>query len=123
MKLTQEEKELILKQRADNDDAKPKKVGYLKMNLYSYDVDRRSCSLGFVRESDNGMWLCEKETMNNWIKDFKSHFECVLPKGTEFVCYIDGGEESWYDNINYGLEDMRSAWAEQYLTNIKWIKK
>ena len=124
MKLTKEEKDLILKKRLDEESTRPKKTATLKVDLYEYDTDDRSCDLGYYRESENYMCLCEKHTMDKWIKEFKEHFVLELPKGTPFVCYIYGdGKEYWFDDVNYGIEEMGSEWASKFLENVKDIPK
>jgi hypothetical protein len=121
MKLTSEEKELVLKHREQNALNKPQKVGYLKMDLFSYDTDFGSGGngLAFYRESDNGLWLCDKEVMKTWVRQFKEHFKLEIPKGIKFVCFIDkDGKESWFDDENYGMEDRSRGWAETFLEKI-----
>lgn len=119
MKLTKEEEELIMARRKEDEEKRAKKEGFLKKDLYSYDISGRSCNLGFELESDTDFWLCDKETKEEWIKLFTEHFELVLKKGTRFVCYIEGGKELWYDDVNYGVENMDEKWAKEYLINIR----
>ena len=50
-------------------------------------------------------------------------FELACPAGTKFVCFIDEDGEAWYDDINYGIENMDADWAAKYLRDIQPIKK
>ena len=120
MKLTKKEKELILKKRAEEEALKPKKVGYLKEDLYSYENDE-GCNLKFYADCESGFWLCNKEQKNKWIEEFSKHFEIALKKGSKFVCYIDDDEDRWYDDHNYGVESMDAEWAQKFLENIENI--
>ena len=114
MKLTEEEKQIILEKRKKEEEKKAKKIGYLKENLYycenSVDLDFYDL---FITEAI-------KEEI---IQKITKQFELAVPKGTEFVCFIDESkEELWYDNINYGIVDMSANWAKKHLINIKKMK-
>ena len=114
MILTEEERQLILDKRTKEEAEKPKKTGILKENLYTISSD--------LDASGEYGWLFSKSVKETIIKDFKSRFELALEKGAEFICYYrDDGSESWYDQENYGIEDMSADWAKEHLTNIKNI--
>ncbi len=114
MKMTPQE----LRDLADKmeEEAKIRKKGYLKFDLYNFDSDRGH---GMVYERDWGsFWLLTKGEQEKIIEDFKNRFSLVLKKGSEFVCYIVDGEEEWYDNLNYGVEAVDKVWADKYLIDI-----
>jgi hypothetical protein len=90
-----------------------KREGFLKEDLYSYDktVVSELEESGFLE-----FWLYtakEKETI------IFNSFALVLKKGTRFVCFIDNGKESWFDDVNYGIEEMDAYWAGKYLENVR----
>jgi len=121
MKLTKEEREVILKLRKEQDENSPKKRGYLVKDLYSYPCS--DCDFTPIFESSEPFWLCDKNQIDKWKQEFDENFKKVLKKGAEFVCYIINNEEHWYDDENYGVEDMNASWAKKYLSNIKDIEK
>jgi len=43
-----------------------------------------------------------------------------MDKGTKFVRYAECG--SWWDTVNYGVENMSDEWAGIYLENIEECK-
>lgn len=92
------------------------KKGYLKMDLYNFHSDSYHC-LSF-KESWGDFWLYNKKQKEDFIQDFISRFDLVLPEGTEFVCYLVDGKETWYDNIKYGVEEVDEKWAKKYLRDI-----
>lgn len=92
-----------------------RKVGYLKCDLYNFQSDRNG-SINFSA-SWGSFWLKTKEEKDDLIREFKSRFEKVLKKGTKFVCFITDGEECWFDDENYGVESMTTAWAAEWLEN------
>jgi len=114
MKLTEEEKQIILKKREKEDRNKPKKTGVAKTNIYTrIDID-------FPIDS----WFFNTTEKDDCIKKFADTFELAIKKGNSFSCFIDeDGEESWFDDIGYGFEQMNSEWAAKYLDNIRSIKK
>lgn len=116
MKLTKEEEQIILRYRAEQDGRKPKKEGFLKTDLYTYEY-------GEDWERDTQFWLYTEKELEIARKEFENSFKRVLKKGTRFICFInESGTESWFDDVNYGVEGQDKAWAKLYLTNIRDIK-
>lgn len=112
MKLTQKEKDLILSSREKEEAGKPKKIGYLKHDLYVYGG------------SDDMGWIHTCESMNQKIKDFKKSFKLGLSSGSQFDCYIEeGNKESWYDAVNGTIENVGANWAQKHLRDIQDVKK
>ena len=109
MLLTEQERILVLNFRETQqkllDADTPIKYGYLKQDLYSYIAPAKICEYNVhtVRDRDNAV-----ERLHN-------AFIIALRKGTEFVCYRDGNSESWFDNINYGIEGENAVWASKFL--------
>lgn len=112
MKLTEEEKELIIKHRKKEEAKKPKKIGFLKEDLYKVEDLEYYIYERFFSTS-------EKEQL---IEHFKSNIKLVLSKGSKFVCYIRNDQEQWFDDHNCGIEYMSEEWAAKYL-NIQGLKK
>lgn len=109
MKLTKEEKQLILAKRKSEQDDKPKKFAFARSNIYI-----------LRKRIENSYSIFDEDEKNSAIANA---FELVIPVGTKFVCFIDDNEESWYDDIGYGIEAMNHEWARKYLKNIRRIKK
>ena len=122
MKLTEEEKQIILEKRRKKEVEKrekeevekSKKIAYLKEDLYfcqnDFDVDFYDTFI-------------TKIVRDEIIQKITEQFKLAVPKGTEFVCFIEkNGEESWYDNAGYGIEYCSSDWAKKHLINIKKMK-
>lgn len=113
MKLTKEEEKLILKKRKEVDRNLPKKIGFLKHDLYSFD-----------EPSYDNYWILDKKEKDLIVKDFLTHFELVVPAGSKFVCFInEDDKEQWFDDICYGIEGMPADWAKKNLKGIKRIPK
>lgn len=114
MKLTEEEKQVILDKRKQENLEKPQKIAILKHNLYYISNNYTS----WLNNPDE--CFVSKKDINDLIKSIKENFELTITKGTEFVCFIEkNGQESWYDNENYGVECMSYTWAQEHLVNIK----
>lgn len=118
MKLTEKEKQLILEKRKLEESNIAKKVGYLKHNLYTTDFD-----IKYPQTYDT---LCTAKVRQQYIQKFNKAIRdaCCLaaPKGTKFVCFINlNKSESWYDDMNYGIENRSSVWARSNLVNIQNI--
>jgi len=90
------------------------KTGELKHDLYCFDI--RDGINRLLRDAD---WLITESEKNNFVDKISELIKIELPKGTPFVCFMENGEESWYDDINYGVEGVGSDWAKEHLTNIK----
>lgn len=101
------------------ENSKPIKEGFLKEDLYSFDGDSSNYNAYFIKHRD--FWLYSKKTKDEIIKDFASKFALVLKAGTKFVCFLDKGKETWFDDVNYGVESMSEEWAEKYLVNIQKV--
>lgn len=115
MKLSKEEKELVIKLRAEKASEKPFKIAYAKHDLYIF----HSHDMNYEISG----WLFSPEEKNEEIANFISEFELVVNKGVKFECYLgDDGIPSWYDT-EYGLEYLSEDWAEKNLEKFKLIKK
>lgn len=91
------------------------KEGFLKKDLYQFTSET---GMPYYYNNDYD-WIFDKQAMNNMISEFKERFENVLPKGTRFVCYRDyEGNEMWYDDIGYGLDNKDNEWAKENLCKI-----
>jgi len=110
MKLSKEEQEMVLKLRAEKEAEKPVKSGVLKHNLYRVNEQR------FTIDG----WLFSEEEKAKIINRFDDRFT-LIPKGTEMVCYIEDGEESWYDDDS--LNGLSADWADENVTDIKKLRK
>ncbi len=115
MKLTKEEEAVVLAFRKKAEENMPIKEGFLKEDLYEYvNDDDWMDNIPF--------WLYTIKEKNKAIKEVSNSFKKVLKKGTRFVCFLDKGAESWYDDpAIFGVEDMDEKWAKLYLENIRKI--
>ena len=114
--LTPEEENLILemrkKKKLEEDRNKPKKMGFLKHNIYFYSQPHMpETYASMITQS-------EKDSL---IEDYESCFS-LLESGTKCVCFIDDGVELWFDDVNFGIEERDSDWAKENLINIQDIK-
>lgn len=92
------------------------KEGFLKKDLYQF-LSETGMPYYYNNDYD---WLFDKQAMKDMILDFTGRFEIVLHKGTRFVCYRDcEGNEDWYDDIGYGLDNKDNEWAKQNLCKIR----
>ena len=113
IQLTKEEERLILKKRKEADKYLPKKIGFLKHDLYSFD-----------EPSYDNNWIVDEKEKTLMVKDFLTHFELAVPAGSKFVCFINEDDrEQWFDDVCYGIEGMPVEWAKKHLKNIERIKK
>ena len=117
IELTEEEERSIIEAREikskENYFSTPRKIGYLKADLYSGYADCGISDSGYVFEE-------EKE---DFIKR-NIRFTLVLKKGTKFTAYSVSyynkscawtSKGIWNVNVN-------DAWAEKHLENIEEIK-
>lgn len=109
--LTEDEKQLILDNRKKKEAVKPKKIGFLKEDLFR--VKEKTFNIS--------SFLLTLSKVNEEITKFSGRFEFIAPKRTKFVCFIDFEAEFWYDDEGFGIENMSNAWGECYLTDIKEI--
>ena len=114
LKLTPEEEWLILQRRKSEEAKKPKKIGFLKEDMYEFNPP----------PGKFGLWnfFTFSET-NSLIKEFKECFKKTLLAGSKFICYIENGKESWYDCDNFGYERLNSDWAKENLINVRPYRK
>lgn len=113
--LTTEEEKLILEERKKKERNKPRKIGFLKEDLYEYNPPT----------GKYGLWSFFNESEKNIeIEQFKLLFKRTMCAGEEFVCFIndDKNEEFWYDRDGRGYECLSSNWAKENLINIQDIK-
>jgi len=114
MDLTEEERELILAKREKEGYYKPKKVGFLKEDLWY--LHKSSSEWALLMRS----FLYSTSEKEMLIQDMNKCFEFMLPAGTKFYCYVDKNIEHWQgpgpDDV---FESMTTSWAEKYLIDIK----
>lgn len=79
------------------------KIGYLKCDLYTY-----------VPQPER--WFCTLEEKEEWCRD---SFTLLYPKGSQFLCTIYEGEESWVYDKDPDGDDWDTLWAEKFLENIE----
>lgn len=110
MKLSPQEQEVILQMRKKDDLDTPKLTAVAKTDIYTRrDFDHR------VKD-----WVFTPSEKAMCIEEFANTFTLAIRKGDSFTGFIEeDGTESWYDDVNYGLEQMDVKWAKKYLTNIK----
>lgn len=113
MKLTEEEKQIIIDKRIKEEGSKPKKTGILKHDLYiSTDMSFEDYPMNETLTYDQLLEYVEK---------FKESF-VKHPKGMEFECYIENGIESWSDVEDGYIECQDAQWAKENLEKIKKYK-
>jgi hypothetical protein len=115
MKLTQQEKLLILEKRKEEESNAPKLIGTLKEDLY--------CP---IQEEFELPWIMSKTKRDYYINNMQANFKLAVKAGAKFVAFVeDDGAELWFedDENRFGIENMSSEWAREHLTNIKPIKK
>jgi hypothetical protein len=115
MKLSAEEKELILKKRQAKETDKPQKTAVAKTDIW----------VGDTTSWRLNEWVFTPEEKDQQLEEIIDNlFTLAIKKGESFTCFInEDGEEEWYDDVGYGIECMDAKWAEKYLTNIRPIKK
>jgi len=122
MKLTAEEKELIVKKRAQEESQKPKKVGVLKHDLFYFSGRRPTVEIDVNDIVEKENWYFTKSSVEEIVNRCKKIFEEIqIPKGTICTCYIENGVESWFDDTG-NIESYDEDWAKDNLENIKSIK-
>lgn len=89
-------------------ESKVQKIGYLKHDLYSLDMD-----YDLSRSLKEGLFCIEKSEKEKIEKKIKSLFKVIAKKNTKFVCFIIDDEECWFDDENIGIENMSQEWAEK----------
>jgi hypothetical protein len=120
MKLTSEEKQLILEKRAQEEASKPKKHGVLKHDLYGLSIRSPELRINISDIVEDQMgYFVTAQSIKAIFEKVKEEIEADTPdapKGTKFDCYIDDGEELWYDAEGIGIEEVDSEWAKKHLT-------
>lgn len=111
MILTIEEKALIKKHREEQDHDKPKKIGYLKENLYQFTDEMKNYPTDYRTYTKN--------EVDEFIQIFSNSFRHCLDKNSIFDCYIDNNIESWYDRVDGTVEGETQSWAMKNLIKIK----
>ena len=124
MKLTPEETQLILSKRKEADENTPKKVGFLKVDLFYIESRYPEIRHDIQDIVKSYGWWCTKETMLDIVERIKLELLNGLSAkaGTQFDCYIVDGEELWYDSEGIGIEEMDSECAKRNLRDIKELK-
>lgn len=98
----------------------PVKEGFLKFDLHSFHEQYSGFAPGkYQIFQKHNFWLFTDKEKAEIIKDFTERFTKVLNKGDRFVCFLEDGRETWYDDEGYGVEAMDTDWANKYLENIK----
>lgn len=67
-------------------------------------------------------WFVGKEVIGEFLANLQtslSSISPVVPKGAPFVCYLEDGDELWFDDVNYGIESQDKKWAELHLENVE----
>lgn len=109
MKLTKEEKQIILNHRKNEEQKEIKLMGISKEDLYILD----SSFLDF------SYYILPKEQINAEMINFVAK-SILLPAGTKFVGRINlDGTEWWFDKEGLGAEWLQKEWAEKNLINIQ----
>ena len=114
MRLTEEEKKLILDKREAEESKLLKKTGVLKEDLFIFEGD--------VKNDFNGRWLFSLREKESLMRKIEDRFTHSLSAGSIFDCYIDNGIEFWFDR-EYGLENLSADWAKDHLKDIKPVGK
>ena len=115
--LTQEEKELILEKRREEERIRwentPQRYGYLKKDMYTgFDFGYRGSYLNLPVPS-----IVSREKLQKLLIE-KLDTLILVPKGTKFAQYEIDGEKLWFDNENIGVESKHQDWANKHLENI-----
>lgn len=114
MKLTDEEKAIILAKREKEEVNKPYKKGNLKHNMYYLNDLEYEMDSEFVVTAEERIEL---------INLFKENFN-LIKKGLGFTCYLnEEGQEEWCDNGPGCCVDYPKEWADEHLENIKVLIK
>lgn len=113
--MTPDELRALANQKEKEDSNKIVKVGYLKEDLYHF------IKTGLLDVLNRTDWFLSKNKVEKIFLEIKSHFEIILKAGSKFDCYLEEGEESWYDSSNAGVECMSAKWATKYLENIECL--
>jgi len=117
MKLTAKEKQLILEKRAQEEAGKPKKHGVLKHDLFCLDFREPRVDIDISDIIEQYGWFIPKNAVDEIRTRCLNEDDMIIAKkGTKFDCYIDGGEELWYDAEGIGIEEVDSKWAKIHLT-------
>jgi hypothetical protein len=126
MKLTEEEKQLILEKRRKENELNFKKTGILKHDVYGLPTNGYSQFAFDLRDiiEEHGLFVPKEVVLGivEQIKDELLSTEWLIPSGTKFESYMIDGKELWYDQ-NEDVCDMDSTWASKNLKNIKKLKK
>jgi len=123
MKLTEEEKELILKKRAEKKAAEPIKSGVLRHDLFEVDSYGGNIEIEIeqgdlldrfltVEKIEEVAAICREQLFGGY----------RLPKGSRFFCYLKYGAEEWAGDSGYSGYRFDRCWAAEHLENIKEIE-
>ena len=124
MKLTEEEKQIILEKRKKENEIKYPKTGILKHDVYGLPTNGYSQFAFDLRDiiEEHGLFV-PKEVVLGIVEQIKDELlSTVILSGTKFESYMIDGKELWYDQ-NEDVCDMDSTWASKNLKNIKKLKK
>lgn len=115
MKLTKEEERIILEFREKNNSNKPIKSGVLKHDL----VDRDCFNLSDFFETDED-FITFEELEHAIISAKNAAINTIyqIKAGSKFLCYMENGDDCWYDDVGHGVECMDDEWAKRHLKNI-----
>ncbi len=97
------------------------KIGFLKEDYYVFLQSYRYHCISFQKSWAECKML-NRSQVDSFIQEFSNNFQLALPKGTKFICYKSDNTEMWCDDVNYGIEDRNSQWAQRYLENIQDVK-
>ena len=95
------------------EEAKIRKVGILKHDLYDYPSVIGVGGLHYHRDDVGHLMTSTKkdEIINNFMRGFK----LIAPRGTKFNCYLIDGEEYWEDDNGIGIETTDPEWVKNHL--------
>lgn len=123
MKLSKEEKELILQKRQEEEKNRPQKEGFLKHDLVYFDSRYVEFDIGDIIDKEEGYYLTTDSVAKiiQRCRNLLSVNTIGVKKGTRFDCFIDDGVEKWYDDAGIGIEEYSKEWAALHLEKIKEI--
>jgi len=108
-----------LRELADKKEDFPVKEAFLKQDFYWIESNDSKLQK-IVAEAEDYSRL-DASKLASLKHQFSTLFTISVKKGTRFVCYIEDGRECWYDDTNFGIENMNGDWAKQHLNNIRAI--
>ena len=103
--------------RREEADSRPVKEGFLKTDLFHHGGVFRTLDCPGLSDP----WFLTPGEVNTVVKAYKRSFEKILSAGARFLCYIEDGKESWWDEIGEEIEGASAEWAVVHLENIREV--